>query len=84
MTAPIANPSWALKIERVRRKIRTLNAHMIEPGADVVAIQAGIATHEGEIDALRMAWADECMSTLPETLPETGNYARFMRRHKSA
>jgi hypothetical protein len=53
MTAPVANPSWALKIERVRRKIRALKALMIEPGADVAALQAGVVAHEAEIAKLR-------------------------------
>jgi hypothetical protein len=53
MTAPVANPSRKLKIERVRRKIKALNAQMIEPGAYVAVLQAGIAAHEGELAKLR-------------------------------
>jgi len=53
MTAPVANPSRRLKIERIRRKIKALNAQMIEPGADVAVLQAGIVAHEGEIAKLR-------------------------------
>jgi len=53
MTAPIANPSLALKKTRVRRKIRSLESRKGEPGANVAELQAGITAHEAELTALR-------------------------------
>ena len=53
MTAPVANPSRSLQLSRLRKKIRALNARMIEPGADVAVLRAGVAAHEAEIVALR-------------------------------
>jgi hypothetical protein len=49
MTAPISNPSFHLKIQRVRRTIKALTAEMIKPGVDVAALRAVIAGHEAEI-----------------------------------
>jgi hypothetical protein len=53
MTAPVANPSWALKKTRVRRKIRALESMKAEPGANVAELDAGIAAHQAELVALR-------------------------------
>jgi len=77
MTAPVANPSWKLKIERVRRKIKALNSQMIEPGADVAVLQAGIVAHEAEIAKLRR---DQLEAILVSPMPKAaGIYGRVIR-----
>jgi len=77
VTAPVANPSWALKVQRVRRKIKALNALMIEPGADVAALQVGVVACEAEIAKLRRDRIEEILaSPMPKA---AGIYGRVLR-----
>jgi hypothetical protein len=54
MTA-VANPTWTLKIRRVRRRILVLVQEKAESSADVAAIDLAIAGLEADIAALQRA-----------------------------
>ncbi|MFM0726219.1 hypothetical protein PQQ53_21355 [Paraburkholderia strydomiana] len=79
MTAPIADPSWSLKIERVRRKIRALESGKSMLGADPAEILAAIAVFEAEINVLRMAYAREMVGDLDE-MREAAKGSIYARR----
>ncbi|MET3229442.1 UNVERIFIED_ORG: hypothetical protein ABIC54_001616 [Burkholderia sp. 1263] len=81
MTAPIANPSWPLKIERVKRKIRAITPKqkcLITPD-----IAAAIVVLTAEMDELRMAYARELMGDRDaRTLSAGSIYERHVRSVK--
>jgi hypothetical protein len=79
MTAPIANPGWPLKIERVRRKIRALESGKAMPGADPAEVRGAIAVLEAEIDVLRMAYARELVGDT-DVLKEAAKGSIYARR----
>jgi hypothetical protein len=80
MTAPIANPSWPLKIERIRRKIRALESGKGAPDAEEGVIRAAIAALEVEIEVLRTAYARELVGDVDAMKEATkgGMYGRYL------
>ena len=65
MTAPVANPSWSLKMRRVRLRIAALERELAEPDADGEVIREQIADLERELKRVRNEQVKAYVTDIP-------------------